>query len=288
MRNKNYLKYTLFCILIILSILPIASALEECQEIVTASTNCEVVTTVISCATYDLYNPSHVLDTDEGSMTQIGTTGVYYFTFNKVTAGDWTILLCSNHSSIITIGTTDQVNMNSINTTLYNKIDSTNSSLYTHLTNVNSSVISSIGLLSANLTSINSTLYAHIDLVNNNTISINGTLYTKIGDINTSITNSITTVNTNLLSVNNTLYAEVDTVEENLTWIVARTANQTFWFDALNDSIGSTSSNSTFLAKSVWDYNLTAAGYSTNNTGIAGSIQRYIALTVYWIEKLLP
>ena len=276
---KNILIWILIVAIIVN--MGLVTALDECQEIVTASTNCEVVTPVISCATYDLYNPSHVLDTDDGSMTQIGTTGVYYFTFNKATAGDWTILLCSNHSSIITIGTTDQVNMNSINTTLYNKIDSTNSSLYAHLTNVNSSVISSIGLLSANLTSINSTLY------------------NQINAINVSISTDVSNLNTNLLSINNTLYAEVDTLEENLTrfgsnstWIgnsVWTYDTRTIDFSNSTGSINATVTvNNTAIAGAVWDYNLTKAGYSTNNTGVAGSIQRYIALTIYWVERLLP
>ena len=331
-------KYYLLLFAILLA-LPLISALEECQDVVTASTNCEVVTPVISCATYDLYNPSHSLDTDDGAMTQIGATGIYYFTFNEATAGDWTIHLCSNHTTEITIGTTDQVAISSVNSTLYNQINSVNVTLYTYLTSINNSITTNINTVGTNLISVNSTLYAHIDLTNNNLISVNGTLYnkidgvntsimnkitavntsistdiynlntnllsvngtlyTRIGEINSSITNSVNTVNTNLISINGTLYAEVDTLEENLTkygsnvtWIgdsVWNYAYRTIDFSNSTGSINATVTvNNTAIAGAVWDYNLTKAGYSTNNTGVAGSIQRYIALTVYWIERLLP
>ena len=316
------------------------SALDECQDIVTASINCEVVTPVIECATYDLYNPSHTLDTDDGAMTQIGATGVYYFTFNEATAGDWTILLCSNHTTEITIGTTDQVALSSVNSTVYNQINAVNVTLYTYLTGINNSITTDVKTIGTNLISVNSTLYAHIDLTNNNLVSINGTLYnkidgintsimnkitavntsistdiynlnanllsvngtlyTRIGEINSSITNSINTVNTNLISINGTLYSEVDSIEENLTkygsnatWI-----GDSVWIysgdkqvDLTNITVTINSTvtiNNTAVAAAVWDYNLTKAGYSTNNTGEAGSVMRYIALTVYWIERLLP
>ena len=314
-------------------------AMDGCEEIETASQNCEVITPVLECSTYDLYNPSHVLDTNDGGMTQIGTTGVYYFTFNEATEGAWTILLCSNHTTEITIGTTDQVALSSVNSTLYNQINAVNVTLYTYLTSINNSITTNINTVGTNLISVNSTLYAHIDLTNNNLISVNGTLYnkidgvntsimnkitavntsistdiynlntnllsvngtlyTRIGEINSSITNSVNTVNTNLISINGTLYAEVDTVEENLTkygsnvtWIgdsVWNYAYRTIDFSNSTGSINATVTvNNTAIAGAVWDYNLTKAGYSTNNTGVAGSIQRYIALTVYWIERLLP
>jgi hypothetical protein len=265
------------------------SALDECEEIETASQNCEVVTPVLECATYDLYNPSHVLDTDDGGMTQIGTTGVYYFTFNEATEGDWTILLCSNHTTVITVETKST----------WDEISAINSSITGVVNTVNTNLISINGTLYTRIGDINSSISSLITTANNNLISINGTLYAKIDAINTSIMTNEDDTQTMLSSVNSTLYNEVDTLEENLTrygsnvtWI-----GDSIWLydgskeiDITNVTVtvnASVTVNNTAIASAVWDYNLTKAGYSTTNTGVAGSIQRYIALTVTWIERLI-
>lgn len=229
----------------------VVSSLDECQSVETANIGCEIITPQLTCSTYDLYNSSRSLVIDDGGMTQLGSTGVYNFTFNQSNLGDWTILLCSNQTSVITIGITDKANSNSINTTLFNKIDAINSSLDSHISNINSS-----------------------------------------------LSDQIIVVNDNLISINSTLYNEVDALEENLTrygsnatWIGSSTwAYPTRTIDFTN-STGTVNASAAIdnvaIASAVWDMNLTAEGYTETNTGMAGSVMRYIAKAVYWVERLL-
>jgi len=96
MKEGNLLKLLMWLIIAIVLLLitaSCASALDECQDIETTGVACEVVTPVIDCSTYDSYNPSHTIDTNDGAMTQIGSTGIYYFTFNETTADDYVDVL---------------------------------------------------------------------------------------------------------------------------------------------------------------------------------------------------
>lgn len=94
--------------LLILGILGIliigtVSAMPLCTEKVEPNTDCEVITPVIDCATYDLYNSTHDLNIDDGTMDQIGTTGVYNFTFNQPDEGTHWIILCDNSTAQIEV-----------------------------------------------------------------------------------------------------------------------------------------------------------------------------------------
>ena len=239
-------------ILMVLALLPLVSGLEECQEIETANIGCLVVTPVITCNNYDSYTPAYAKDADGTVMTQIGSTGVYYFTFNESTVGAWTILLCSNHTSQITIGITDQANMNTINSTLFNEVDD----LEENLLSINTSIMDNIDDTQTMLVSINSTLFNEVDNLEEDLLLINTSIMTNVDDTQTM-----------LISVNSTLYNEVDTLEEN-------------W--------SAYASNSTFIAESVFGYNLTSAGYTDNrDSGLFGDIVKAMDLAIYWIERLL-
>ncbi len=74
-----------------------------CQDIVEPDTVCEIITPVIDCSTYDLYNSTLELRIDDGTMSQIGTTGMYNFTFNQPDVGSHKILLCDNTSATIEV-----------------------------------------------------------------------------------------------------------------------------------------------------------------------------------------
>ena len=80
------MKYFNFIVIIIFMI-PIVYATEihHCQSIQKTGEICTVITPMIGsgCSTYDLYNSTYDLLIDDGTMEQIGTTGVYYFNFSQ-------------------------------------------------------------------------------------------------------------------------------------------------------------------------------------------------------------
>jgi hypothetical protein len=96
------MKKVLF-VLIALLLVPVIYGMRQCNLIQEPSVNCEITTPVITCNTYDWYNSTHELATDDGAMTQIGTTGVYYFTFNAPDSGTHTILLCDNTTGTLEV-----------------------------------------------------------------------------------------------------------------------------------------------------------------------------------------
>lgn len=98
------MKKTILFILIILLITSIAYADRTCQDVQEANIPCQIVTPVITdCSTYDLYNSTLELNIDDGSMDQIGSTGMYNFTFNQPDVGTHKILLCDNTTATIEI-----------------------------------------------------------------------------------------------------------------------------------------------------------------------------------------
>lgn len=98
MRKIILLSFTIL-ILLVSSV----SAMRTCQEIQEKNIACEVITPVIDCATYDLYNSTFSLKINDGTMTQLGSTGMYNFTFNQSDTGTHTILLCDNSTTVIEV-----------------------------------------------------------------------------------------------------------------------------------------------------------------------------------------
>ena len=88
-----------------------ALSLPSCSNIQEPSLACMVVTPMIDCSTYDLYDPANSLDTNDGAMEQIGSTGIYNFSFNESTEGAWTILLCDNTTSTIDVSLSANSNL---------------------------------------------------------------------------------------------------------------------------------------------------------------------------------
>lgn len=77
--------------------------LDECGDEVTAGVSCRVTTPRISCGTYDLYNDSDTLISDDRPMSQIGSTGIYNFTFSNSSLGRYLFHLCSNDTGTINV-----------------------------------------------------------------------------------------------------------------------------------------------------------------------------------------
>ena len=84
----------LFCFILIL--IHNVNAMRTCQDVQEANIPCQIVTPVIDCSTYDLYNSTLELNIDEGVMSQIGTTGTDNFTFNQPDAGTHKGIVCDN------------------------------------------------------------------------------------------------------------------------------------------------------------------------------------------------
>ena len=77
--------------------------MRACDFIQEAGISCEVITPVVTCGTYDMYNSTHELTIDDGAMTQIGSTGVYYFPFTQNDSGTHKIILCDNTTATIEV-----------------------------------------------------------------------------------------------------------------------------------------------------------------------------------------
>ena len=251
--------------ILILLMIPLVGALDECQEIETANIGCLVVTPVITCSTYDSYTPAYAKDADGVSMSQIGSTGMYYFTFNESTAGAWTVLLCSNHTAQITIGTTDQANMNSINSTLYNEVND----LEENLLLINTSIMNNIDAVDINLLSINTSIMNNIGDTQTMLISVNGTLFNKVNAINSSIMGEMKAYSSNLTFIGDSV------------WEYSGDRNVTNLINPLDI-------NETAIAQEIFSSNLTALGYTDNrSTGLFGDILIAMDTALYWIERLL-
>ena len=95
-------------VLMLVLLASLVSAGRTCQDIIEPNTVCEIITPVIDCSTYDLYNSTLSLNIDDGSMDQIGTTGMYNFTFNQPDTGTHQIILCDNTTSTIEVAAYSQ------------------------------------------------------------------------------------------------------------------------------------------------------------------------------------
>ncbi len=112
------MKKTILVFIIFVLIINQVFALRTCQNVQEANVPCQIVTPIITdCSTYDLYNSTLELNIDEGSMTQIGSTGVYNFTFNQPDEGTHKIIICNNQTTA-TIEVADYSYRNIGNTTL--------------------------------------------------------------------------------------------------------------------------------------------------------------------------
>ena len=92
--------FILFCLLIQTTIVYSA---RTCQDIQEPNVACEIITPKVSCSTYDLYNTSHELIINDGTMTQISTTGTYNFTFNQPTPGTYLFNVCDVTPGVIEV-----------------------------------------------------------------------------------------------------------------------------------------------------------------------------------------
>jgi len=99
-----YKKSIIFIFILLISISSIY-ALNACLLEVSPNTQCEETTTQLGpCGVYNysVYNSTHeVIDT--GNLTQIGTTGIYYFNFTSSSLGAHKIKYCDNSTSTINV-----------------------------------------------------------------------------------------------------------------------------------------------------------------------------------------
>ncbi len=102
--NKKISKF----VLILLLMVSVVNAERTCQNVQEANTLCQIVTPVIDCSTYDLYNSTLELRINDGAMSQIGATGMYNFTFNQPDSGTHKILLCDNTTATIEVAAYSQ------------------------------------------------------------------------------------------------------------------------------------------------------------------------------------
>ncbi len=81
----------------------VAYGMDSCLDIQSPGVACAVLTPVVDCATYDLYNSTLELTIDDGGMSEIGSTGVYNFTFNQPDSGVHKVILCDNTTATIQV-----------------------------------------------------------------------------------------------------------------------------------------------------------------------------------------
>ncbi len=95
--NMKKILLVLFVLLI-----PLASALDECGDSVPTDKACTLITPIISCSTLDIYHSDgtqFISSSVNGSMSQIGTTGIYNYTINFTSADTYIVDLCDNEAS---------------------------------------------------------------------------------------------------------------------------------------------------------------------------------------------
>ncbi len=98
--------------LMVLFMLPMVMALDWCALEVPVNTECSEVTPILgTCGSYTVkvYNSSYDL-VNTYTMTQISTSGSYYFNFTGSTKGVHKWVACDNSSGTINVGQTDKQN----------------------------------------------------------------------------------------------------------------------------------------------------------------------------------
>ncbi len=88
---------------LMLLLIPIVSAIPECQSVTFPAVDCVVITPVITCDnyTYDIFNSTQQIVNDS-NLTQIGETSIYFFVFNYDYEDSFLIKLCNNYTRTIT------------------------------------------------------------------------------------------------------------------------------------------------------------------------------------------
>lgn len=97
--------------LVLLLVIPLALAVDECKDSVLANKECSLVTPYISyCSTYTLsafYSNGTSFLSDQ-TMSQIGSTGIYNYTINFTTPDTYIIKSCDDSTrSIIVINNSE-------------------------------------------------------------------------------------------------------------------------------------------------------------------------------------
>ena len=104
MEKKTYTMIEIFIFILFITSQSITVySMRTCQTIQEPNVICEIITPVIECSTYDLYNSSHDIVVDDGTMSQIGDTGTYNFSINQSDTGTHKIILCDNMTGTIEI-----------------------------------------------------------------------------------------------------------------------------------------------------------------------------------------
>ena len=89
----------IYYMIISILLIGIVSALEECGDSVPINKECSLISPYISyCGTYDLdiYYSNGTSFVTDGTITQIGSTGIYNYTINFTSADTFIVKLCDD------------------------------------------------------------------------------------------------------------------------------------------------------------------------------------------------
>ncbi len=242
-------KTMLYMMIFVLAVL-ISRGMDECWQEISSGSSCIVTTPKISCSTYDIYNDTNQLTVDDGSLSQIGTTGIYNFTFSLTPLGRYTIILCSNDTSYLNVvSVSDSTKIGNI----VSNVSDMQSDLSNILVGVQSNASSITGILNANFTMTSAKLDALLGGISSNTSFLNSVLalnftqiYTRFSYLDTNFTEvdtTLTNINTYLTSNFTKIYSEFNILKTGM---------------ATNSTWVTNNVNVTVVGSSVWGHNLTA------------------------------
>lgn len=112
--KRNRLSMKLLLLILALALIPISLAIPGCEYVVYANEVCMASTPYFSTGspTYDMYYPNNTIAIDDGTMSQVGSSGMYNFTINQSASGLYKLILSDNSTSSFTIGTVSSSPMN--------------------------------------------------------------------------------------------------------------------------------------------------------------------------------
>ena len=159
-----------------------------CQSVQEAGADCEVLTPVLLCSTYDMYNPSRTIIVYQATISEINDTGIYNFTFNQNTLGTYKIILCDNTTATIEVADYSYKN---IYEHLQANISSLELNLSTGQTDILNNLTTSVSDILSNLSTSTADILLEVDNLEENVSIILANVTSIISDSNWGLTNIV-------------------------------------------------------------------------------------------------
>jgi len=175
-------------IIFLICVISAALATDVCDTEIDPNTNCWIISPAgLGCSKVTVYNESGQKDLDSVSMSELYTdSGVYKYTFNFNSQGAYTIVLCDNTTSTLTVknttaGSEDYAYLTAIldnQVVIDDDILATNDSLHNTVVAINATISSDTSNIWNYLT--NSTMWRDVWTYTTRTLTSFSTIATEI------------------------------------------------------------------------------------------------------------